>query len=78
MEFSLDLGDVITGLIALVTAIAAMRERRKKRLSNRSEQVSSKTSIGRRLSDSDCIRLSALWDSSEREEIRNKKRDRSK
>jgi hypothetical protein len=68
MEVSLDFGDILSGLAALLTAYAALRERKRKResapRSNDSETRSRKLPVGRHPSDSDCIRLSELLESS--------------
>lgn len=68
MDVSIDFGDILSGIAAILTAWAALRERRKKKDSaprgEDSEPNLPKRPIGRHPSDSDFMRLSELLDSS--------------
>lgn len=67
MDISIDFGDILSGIAAILTAWAALRERRKKKDSaprgEDSEPNLPKRPIGRHPSDSDCMRLSEWLES---------------
>jgi hypothetical protein len=67
MELKIDLGSVLAGIAAILSAWVALKEKRKKS-SSESKANPSKSSQPFALSDSERLRLSELWELSEKKD----------